>query len=54
VCGRRTNYHVQISVLHGSKCVQTKEHGKKLCVTNSNRGVHEMISMNEPLNSLLK
>ncbi len=34
-------------------CVN-KMHGRKLCVTNSCNGVHEMISMNEPLDSLLK
>jgi hypothetical protein len=35
-------------------CVQTKEHGRKLCVASNCSGVHEMISMNKPLDSLLK
>jgi hypothetical protein len=30
---------------------KTKEHGRKLCVTNSCSGVHEMISRNKPLNN---
>jgi hypothetical protein len=34
--------------------VQTKEHGKKLCVENNCNGVHGIISMNKPLNFLLK
>jgi hypothetical protein len=42
------------NVTHEKKKVQTKKHGKKLCVTNSCNGVHEMISMNKPLDSLLK
>jgi hypothetical protein len=33
--------------------VQTKEHGKKLCVTNSHSGVHGIISMNMPFDFLL-
>ncbi len=28
-------------------CVQTKEHGRKLCVASNCSGVHEMISMNK-------
>jgi hypothetical protein len=38
---------------HGKKSMETKEHGRKLCVANSCSGVHEMISMNKPLDSLL-
>ncbi len=34
--------------------MQTKEHGKKLCVANSRSEVHKMISMNKPLDFLLK
>jgi len=34
--------------------VQTKDNGRKLCVTSSCSGVHEMIFMNKPLDSLLK
>jgi len=34
--------------------VQTKEHGRKLCVTSSRSGVHGMISMNKPLNFFIK
>ncbi len=41
-------------IVHGRKCVQTKNHGRKLCVTNNCSGVHEMTSMNKPLDSLLK
>jgi hypothetical protein len=37
-----------------SNGVQTKEHGRKLCVANSHRGVHGMISTNKPLDFLLK
>jgi hypothetical protein len=54
VCERRTNSYVWRSVVNGSKCVQTKKDGRKLCVTNSCSGVHELISMNKPLDSLLK
>jgi hypothetical protein len=54
VCERRTSYYVWRNVVHGSKCVQTKEHGRKLCVTNNRNGVNGMISMNKPLDSLLK
>ncbi len=36
------------------KKMQTKDHGRKLCVANSCRGVHEGISMNKPLDFLLK
>jgi hypothetical protein len=34
--------------------VQTKKHGRNLCVTNNCNGVHKMISMNKPLDFLLK
>jgi hypothetical protein len=34
--------------------MQTKEHGRKLCVTNSCSGVYDMISMKKLLDSLLK
>jgi hypothetical protein len=34
--------------------VQTKEHGRKLCVTNSCSGIHGMISMNKPLGVFIK
>jgi hypothetical protein len=34
--------------------VETKEHGKKLCVASGHSGVHGMISMNKLLDSLLK
>jgi hypothetical protein len=34
--------------------VQTKKHGRKLCVTSSYSGVHKIISMNKPLDFLLK
>ncbi len=34
--------------------MQTKEHGRKLCVANSCSGVHEMISMNKLIDFLLK
>jgi hypothetical protein len=34
--------------------VQTKEHGKNLCVASNCNGVHEMMSMNKLLDSLLK
>jgi hypothetical protein len=54
VCERRTNYYVWRSVIHGNKCVQTIEHGRKLCVASSSSEVHESISMNKPLDSLLK
>jgi hypothetical protein len=42
------------NVIHGSKYVQTKEHGRKLFVTRRYNGVHEIISMNKPLDYLLK
>jgi hypothetical protein len=45
---------VLLSVVHGKKCVQTKKHRRKLCVTSNYSGVHEMISMNKPLDFLLK
>jgi hypothetical protein len=54
VCERRTNCYVCRNVVHGRKCVQTKEHGRKLCVASSYSEVHERISMNKPLDSLLK
>ncbi len=53
-CERRTNYYVWRSVVHGRKCVQPKEHERKLCVANSCNGVHEMISMTKSLDFLLK
>jgi hypothetical protein len=34
--------------------LQTKEHGRKLCVASSCSGVHGMISMNKPIDCLLK
>jgi hypothetical protein len=34
--------------------MQTKKHGRKLCVISSCGGVHRMISMNKPLIFLLK
>jgi hypothetical protein len=37
----------------GKMCAN-KEHGRKLCVTNSCSGVHGRISMNKPLDSYLK
>ncbi len=52
MCERRTSCYVWKSVVHGSKCVQTKEHGRKLCVGCN--GVHGMISMNKLLDYLLK
>jgi hypothetical protein len=52
-CESITNYYVWRNVAHGKKCVQTKEHGRKLCVASSCSGIHEMISMNKPLDSLL-
>jgi hypothetical protein len=51
---KKTSCYVWRSVIHGSKGVQTKEHGMKLCVISSHNGVHGMISMNKPLDSLLK
>ncbi len=54
VCERRTSCYVWRNVVHGNKCVQTKEHGRKLCVASSCSGVHGMISMNKPLDYLLK
>ncbi len=51
---KETSCYVWISVIHGSKGVQTKEHGKKLCVASNRNGVHGMISMNKPLDFLLK
>jgi len=51
VCEKRTSCYVWKYVVHGSKCVQTKEHERKLCVTNSCNEVHEMISMSKPLDS---
>jgi hypothetical protein len=51
VCERNFNSYVW-SVVHGSKCVQTKKHGRNLCVTNNCNGVHKM--MNKPLDFLLK
>jgi hypothetical protein len=34
--------------------VQTKEHGRKLCVDSSCSGIYGIISMNKPLDFLLK
>jgi hypothetical protein len=34
--------------------MQTKEHGRKLCVTSRCSGVHELISMNKLMDYLLK
>jgi len=34
--------------------VQIKEHGNKLCVASNYIGIHEIISMNKHLDSLLK
>ncbi len=51
---RSNSCYMWKNVTHEKKKVQTKKHGKKLCVTNSCNGVHEMISMNKPLDSLLK
>ncbi len=37
-----------------TKGVQKNEHGRKLCVASSHSVVHRMISMNKPLDVLLK
>jgi hypothetical protein len=36
------------------KMCANKEHGRKLCVTNSSNGVHGRMSMTKPLDSYLK
>jgi hypothetical protein len=45
MCGR---------MLFMEKLCANKEHGKKLCVASNCSGVRGMISMNKPLDSLLK
>jgi hypothetical protein len=41
-------------VLFMGKMCANKEHGRKLCVTNSCSGIHGRISMNKPLDFYFK